>query len=75
MDFTTILIIGGVVLLAILVLIARLAVRSIVRMTIVGIILLALIGGGAFLWWTNRQPSKPQESRPRPASTRRASSI
>jgi len=75
MDFTTIFIIGGVVLVAILVLIARLAVRWIVRMTIVGIILLALIGGALFLWWTNSLTSKPQESRPHPAPTRRVSSL
>ncbi|MBA2524197.1 MAG: hypothetical protein H0V18_00235 [Pyrinomonadaceae bacterium] len=74
MDFTTIFIIGGVVLLAILVLIARLAVRWIVRMTIVGVILLALIGGGLFWWWTNRLTSKPQQNRQPAQPTRRASS-
>ena len=73
MDFTTIFIIGGAVLLAILVLIARLAVRWVVRMTIVGVILLALIAGGVFWWWTNRLTSKPQQNRPA-QPTRRASS-
>jgi hypothetical protein len=73
MEFTTIFIIGGAVLLAILVLIARLAVRWIVRLTIVGVILLALIGGGLFWWWTNRLAAKPQQTRPA-QPTRRASS-
>ncbi len=74
MDFTTIFIIGGAVMLAILVLIARLAVRWIVRMTIVGVILLALIGGALFWWWTNRLAAKPQPIRQSAQPTRRASS-
>jgi len=74
MDFTTIFIIGDSVLLVILVLIARLAVRWIVRMTIVGVILLALIGGGLFWWWTNRLTVKPQQTREPAQPTRRASS-
>lgn len=74
MDFTTILIIWGVVLLAMIILVARLAVRWIVRMTIVGIILLALIGGGLFWWWTNRLTAKPQQNRQQATPTRRATS-
>jgi len=74
MEFTTIFIIGGVVLLAIFVLIACLAVRWIVRMTILGIILLALIGGGVFWWWTSRLSTKPPQNRQPAQPTRRASS-
>jgi protein-S-isoprenylcysteine O-methyltransferase Ste14 len=74
MDFTTILIIWGVVLVAVLFLVIRLAVRWIVRMTIVGIILLALIGGGFFWWWTNRLSTPQPQNRQRAQPTRRASS-
>jgi len=74
MSTETIYIIGGIVLLAILVLIARLAVRWIIRITIVGLIIIALLGGGIFWWWTNRLSPKPQ-NRPRPTPTRRASSL
>jgi len=73
MDFTTIFIIAGVVLLAILFLIARLAIRWAIRLTIVGVIIMALIGGGLFWWWTNRLAAKPPRQQ-RPAPTRRASS-
>lgn len=67
MSFTTIFIIGGVVLLAILFLIARLAVRWAIRATIVGVIIVALLGGGGFWWWTNRlAPKPPPKQRPAP---------
>ena len=74
MDFTTIFIIAGVVLLAILFLIARLAIRWAIRLTIVGVIIIALIGGGLFWWWTSRLAAKPTRKEQRPAPTRRASS-
>ena len=48
MSTSTIYIIGAVVLLAIFVLIARLAVRWIVRLTMIGVIVIAIIGGAAF---------------------------
>ena len=72
MNSTTIFIIGGVVLLVILFLIARLAIRWAIRLTIVGVILIALLGGGIFWWWTNSLTSKPQPNKPRPTPTRRA---
>ena len=75
MTSESILIIGGVVLLAIFFLVVRLAIRWAIRVAIIGLILIALLGGGAFLWWTNRLTSKPQQNRPRPAPTRRASSL
>jgi len=75
MNSGSILIIGGVVLLAIFVLVARLAIRWVIRITIVGLIVIALLGGGAFLWWTNRLTSKPPQNRPSSAPTRRASSL
>ncbi len=74
MQFSTIFIIGGVVLLAIFVLVARLAIRWVIRITIVGLIVIALLGGSIFWWWTNRLTSKPQNT-PRAAPIKRASSL
>jgi hypothetical protein len=71
MSFTTISIIAGVILLAIFFLIARLAIRWVVRLTIVGVILVALIGVGIFWWWGNRLAGLPQSNRQRPAPAKR----
>jgi cytochrome c biogenesis protein CcdA len=74
MTFTTIFLIAGVVLLAIFVLIARLAVRWAIRAAIVGVIIIALLGIGIFSWWTNRLTAKPPQNRQPAQPTRRASS-
>jgi energy-coupling factor transporter transmembrane protein EcfT len=71
MDFTTIFIIAGVVIVAIFFLIARLAVRWILRVTIVAVILIAILGAGIFWWWSTSLTTKPQ-SKPR-AVTRNSS--
>ena len=63
MSNTTILIIGCIVLAAVFILIARLAVRLMTRLVIVGIILIALLGGAGFLWWANRLTSEPPRNR------------
>ena len=69
MDFTTIFIIAGVVILAIFVLIARLAVRWAIRLTIVGVILIAILGAGAFWWWSSTvSPPVPKRQRSAPAN-------
>jgi len=69
MDFTTIFIIAGVVILAIFVLIARLAVRWVIRLTIVGVILIAILGAGAFWWWSSSvTPQVPKRQRAVPAN-------
>ncbi|MDQ5844818.1 MAG: hypothetical protein M3539_05930, partial [Acidobacteriota bacterium] len=73
MSFTTIFIIAGIVLLAIFFLIAKLAVRWILRLTILGVILIALVGAGAFWWWSTRL-TNPQPSRPRAVTKTRNSS-
>jgi hypothetical protein len=75
MTFTTISIIAGIILLAIFFLIARLAIRWAARLTIVGVILLALIGVGIFWWWGNQlaSPSSPS-NRQRPAPAKRSPS-
>lgn len=69
MSFTTIFIIGGAVLLVIFFLIAKLAIRWAIRLTIVGVILIALVGAGGFWWWSNRlvpKPSRPTRQQPAP---------
>lgn len=71
MDFTTIFIIAGVILLAIFFLVSRLAVRWVVRLIIIAVILLALIGGGVFWWLTTRLAPQPKP-RPRPTPARRS---
>ncbi|HEV7746984.1 MAG TPA: hypothetical protein VGO56_18445 [Pyrinomonadaceae bacterium] len=72
MSFTTIFIIAGVVLLAIFVLIAKLAVRWVIRLTIVGVILVALLGAGGFWWWSTRLTTKPRPNRTPAGSNRRS---
>ncbi|HWN11090.1 MAG TPA: hypothetical protein VNO50_17760 [Pyrinomonadaceae bacterium] len=68
MSFTTIFIIGGIVLLAILILVAKLAVRWAVRVAIVSVIVIALLGGGVFWWLTTRlAPTPPPKQRNAPA--------
>jgi amino acid transporter len=73
MTFTTIFIIAGIVLLAIFFLIAKLAVRWMVRLTIVAVILVALFGAGGFWFWSNRLTTKPRPNRPPPPAARRSS--
>jgi membrane protein implicated in regulation of membrane protease activity len=71
MTFTTIFIIAGVVLLAIFILIAKLAVRWMIRVAIVGVILVAVLGAVGFWTWSNRLTAKPKPNRQPPASSRR----
>ena len=66
MDWTTIFIIAGVIMLAIFFLIARLAVRWTIRLTIVGVILIAIIGALGFWWWSSSLTSTPHTNRPAP---------
>jgi len=72
MSFTTIFIIAGAVLLVIFFLIAKLAIRWMIRVGIVGVILVALLGAGGFWWWSNRLTDKPKPSRQPSAPSRRA---
>jgi hypothetical protein len=73
MSFTTIFLIAGVVLLAIFFLIARLAIRWTLRLVVIAVILVALLGAGAFWWWSKRLTSGPEPNRRRAAPTKRAS--
>jgi hypothetical protein len=71
MDFTTIFIIGGVVIFAIFILIARLAIRWALRLTIVGVILVAILGAGIFWWWSSNLTPAPPPRRQRSAPANR----
>jgi hypothetical protein len=73
LDTSTIYIIGAVVLFAIFVLIARLAVRWIVRLTMIGVIVIALVGGALFWRWTRNLSDKSPAAKPRPTPSKRAS--
>jgi energy-coupling factor transporter transmembrane protein EcfT len=75
MSFTTIFIIAGIVLAFIFFMIAKLAIRWVVRVAIVGVILIAVIGAFGFWSWSNRLTAKPKPKpiRPQSAPTRRAS--
>jgi len=59
MSSTTVSIIAGAIMLVIFFLIARLAIRWAVRLTIVGVVVLALVGLGIFWWWGNRLAASP----------------
>lgn len=71
MTFTTIFIIAGVVLLAIFILIAKLAIRWALRITIMGVILIAVLGAFGFWSWSNRLTSKPKPRRQTAAPSKR----
>ena len=72
MSTSTIFIIGAFVLLAIFVLIGRLAVRWLVRLTMIGVIMIALVGGAFFWWWTRNLSEKSPAAKPRPTPSKRA---
>jgi energy-coupling factor transporter transmembrane protein EcfT len=71
MTFTTIFIIAGIVLLLIFFLIAKLAVRWVIRVAIVGVILVALLGAAGFWAWSSRLTTEPRpKPQPSPPSRR-----
>jgi protein-S-isoprenylcysteine O-methyltransferase Ste14 len=70
MSFTTIFIIAGVILFVIFILILKLAIRAVVKASVIGVILLALLGAGGFWWWSTQLAGKPklrQTSSPTPS--------
>ena len=71
MSTTTLSIIVGLILLAIFIMVAKLAIRWAIRIVIVGAILIALLGVGGFWWWTNHLAPKPRPARPTATPTRR----
>lgn len=72
MTFTTIFIIAGVILLAIFLLIAKLAVRWMIRVAIVGAIVLAVLGAFGFWAVSNRLTTKPKPNRQTAAPSKRS---
>jgi len=72
MSSTTISIIAGVILLAIVFVIARLAIRWAIRVAMVIAILVALLGVAGFWWWTNDLAGKPSNNRPTTPARRSA---
>lgn len=73
MTSTTIFIIAGAVLLVIFFLVAKLAIRWAARLTIVGAILIAILGAGGFWWWSNSLTAKSRPHRPQPMPAKRTS--
>lgn len=73
MSSTTTFIIAGAVLLVIFVLIAKLAIRWAFRLTIVGVILIAIVGAAVFWWWSNQLAPRPKPARQQATPARRAS--
>jgi hypothetical protein len=72
MSFTTIFIIAGIILLAIFFVIARLAIRWVIRIALLGAILAALLGVAGFWWWSKQLAGKPTQNR-QPATPGRRS--
>ena len=72
MTSTIIYSVAGVLGLLVLVFVARLAIRWAMRLALIGFLLLIVLGG--VTWWWFSQPTSQPESKPRPAPTRRASS-
>jgi protein-S-isoprenylcysteine O-methyltransferase Ste14 len=73
MSFTTIFIIAGAVLLVILFVIAKMAIRWMSKAVFVGVILVALLGAGGFWWWSNRLTAKSKPVRQPATPARRGS--
>ena len=68
MDNSTIYLVVGVITFILLFFVARLALRWIIRLFLIGLILLLALGGAAW-WWLNN-PAVQRESKPRPSATR-----
>ncbi|HEY6231042.1 MAG TPA: hypothetical protein VIW64_07255 [Pyrinomonadaceae bacterium] len=72
MSSTTVSIIAGVILLAVVFVIAKLAVRWAVRVAMVIAVLAALLSVAGFWWWTNDLAAKPSTRRPAATPTKRS---
>jgi energy-coupling factor transporter transmembrane protein EcfT len=72
MDTTFVICIVAGIALVLLLFAARIALRWVIRLVIVGLMLLLALGGVAW-WWLN-QSSRQPDNKPRPTSNRRASS-
>ena len=68
MDISIVYLVVGGITLILLFFIARLALRWIIRLFLIGLILVLALGGAA--WWWLSNPAAQRENRPRPAATR-----
>jgi hypothetical protein len=64
----------AILIIGVLVLLARRALRLIVRLALVGVLVLFLLIGGLAWWWYGAGDSSPRQGGNRPASTRRTTS-
>ena len=69
MDTTFVYAIVAGVALVLLLFVARVAIRWIIRLVLAGLLLVVVLGGVAW-WWFNQSPR--QTDSPRPTATRRA---
>ena len=68
METSAIYLVVGAITLILLFFIARLALRWIIRLFLIGLILVLALGGAA--WWWLSSPAPQRENKPRPAATR-----
>jgi multisubunit Na+/H+ antiporter MnhC subunit len=74
MDFPIIAAVLGVLSIGVLFLLARRALRFIVRLALVGVLILFLLIGGVTWWWYGSDDSSTQKGNSRPAKTGRSTS-
>jgi len=68
MDNSIVYLVVGVITFILLFFIARLALRWIIRLFLIGLILLLALGGAT--WWWLSNPAAQRENRPRPSATK-----
>ena len=74
MEFPIIVAVFGILSIGVLFLLARRALRFVVRLALVGVLILFLLGGGLAWWWHGGGNSLLKQNDNRPANTRRANS-
>jgi hypothetical protein len=74
MEFPIIVAVFGILSIGVLFLLARRALRLIVRLALVGLLLLFLFGGGLAWWWYGSGNSLLNKNDNRPSNTRRTNS-
>ena len=74
MDFPIIAAVLGVLSIGVLFLLARRALRFVVRLALLGVLILFLLTGGLAWWWYGSEDSSKQKGNSRPANTQRTNS-
>lgn len=72
METNVVYIIGGILALVVFVFIARRVLRLALKMTLAGIVIIALLAGAGYGWWNGWFDSRPKPQR-RPGPSRTAS--